>query len=132
MRRVGGFTLIEMLIVIVIIGILASIAIPKFYRAKERSVIAKMRNDLRALAMAEEAYFNEHSTYYGGGLPAPGFMFTPSVGVVIALGGASQTGWAATSSSGATTATCALFHGTGGPIGPATEEGRVACETLPP
>ncbi len=124
--------MIEMLIVIVIIGILASIAIPKFYRAKERSIISKMRNDLRAISLAEEAYFNDHAIYFGGGIPAPEFMFTPSVGIVIALGGASETGWAATASSGATTVTCSLYHGTGGPIGPATEEGRIACDALPP
>ena len=57
-----GFTLIESLIVVLIIGILATIVIPKFSNTKERAYTATMKGDLRNLAVAQEAYFHENST----------------------------------------------------------------------
>jgi prepilin-type N-terminal cleavage/methylation domain-containing protein len=50
-----GFTLIERLIVVVIIGILAAIAIPKFANTKEKAVVASMKSDLRNLVSAQKA-----------------------------------------------------------------------------
>ena len=47
MRNSRGFTLIELIIVVVIIGILASIAIPKFGNTKEKAYVAGMKADLR-------------------------------------------------------------------------------------
>jgi len=65
-RNRRGFTLIELLIVVVIIGLLAAIAIPKFANTKEKAVVASMRSDLRNLATAQEGYWVENRTYYGG------------------------------------------------------------------
>jgi len=45
--------------VVVIIGILASIAIPKFANTKEKAYLTSMKSDLRNLVTAEEAYFKE-------------------------------------------------------------------------
>ncbi len=42
-----------------IIGILASIAIPKFANTKEKAYLTSMKSDLRNLVTAEEAYFKE-------------------------------------------------------------------------
>src|SRR6201982_2230668 len=58
-----GFTLIELMIVVVIIGILAGIAIPKFANTKEKAYIASMKTDLRNLVTAEEAYFADSIAY---------------------------------------------------------------------
>ena len=75
-----GFTLIELLIVVVIIGILAAIAIPKFEATKEKAHMAKMKADLRNIATAQEAYFNENNTYYSGSLPNTNLVYTASPG----------------------------------------------------
>jgi prepilin-type N-terminal cleavage/methylation domain-containing protein len=125
--RRAGFTLIELLIVVVIIGILVAIAIPKFSQTKERAVVAKMRSDLRNLASSQEAYFNEHLTYYSGALPSAAMAFAPSTGVSISMGTVNAAGWGAFATSTGTTVECQLYVGSGGPMSVALQEGSVAC-----
>ena len=63
MRDSKGFTVIELLIVVVIIGILAAIAIPKFSATRERAYFAAMRSDLRNLAAQQEIYYADNYTF---------------------------------------------------------------------
>ncbi|MDZ7587218.1 MAG: type II secretion system protein [Patescibacteria group bacterium] len=58
-----GFTLIEMLVVIAIIGILASIGLGTFTSAQRKARDARRKNDLTTVAKALEVYFNDHSLY---------------------------------------------------------------------
>jgi prepilin-type N-terminal cleavage/methylation domain-containing protein len=48
-RNAKGFTLIELMIVVVIIGILAAIAIPKFANTKDKAKLASVQTDIRNL-----------------------------------------------------------------------------------
>ena len=52
MRPRRAFTLIELLIVVVIIGVLAAIAIPKFANTKQKAYVATMKSDLKNLAIS--------------------------------------------------------------------------------
>jgi prepilin-type N-terminal cleavage/methylation domain-containing protein len=58
-----GFTLIEVLVVIAIIGVLAAIAIPQFQSYKSSAFDRRAQIDLRNTAIAEEAYFLEADVY---------------------------------------------------------------------
>jgi prepilin-type N-terminal cleavage/methylation domain-containing protein len=58
-----GFTLIELMIVIAIIGVLAAIAIPQFSSYRKRSFNSAAEADLRNAVTAQEAYYVDHSTY---------------------------------------------------------------------
>src|SRR3982075_2429577 len=52
----GGFTLVEIMIVVAIIALLAAIAVPGFLRARKRSQAAKIMNDLRLIDSAVDQY----------------------------------------------------------------------------
>lgn len=107
MRSRQGFTLVELLTVMTIILILASIAIPKLQSTKERAIVASMISDLRTVASQQEAFFANNSDYAGGigavEIPGTGgagrLAVTPSPGNVITLSWRSLggvVGWRAT------------------------------------
>ena len=80
LRFLRGFTLVEIMVVVVIVGLLAALAIPAFRRAQRSSQNTRVVNDFRIFAQAFEIYNTQN-----GGWPdsaAPGAV--PSVPVSIA------------------------------------------------
>ena len=55
-KRRGGFTLVEIMIVVAIIALLAAIAVPGFLRARKRSQATRILNDLRLIDSAVDQY----------------------------------------------------------------------------
>ncbi len=63
--RRSGFTLVEIMIVVAIIALLASIAVPGFLRARKRSQATRIINDLRLLDNAIDQYAIENNKLSG-------------------------------------------------------------------
>lgn len=55
-----GFTLVEIMIVVVIVGLLAALAVPSWQRARLNAIRSTMDNDARQLASAAQQYFMEY------------------------------------------------------------------------
>ncbi|MFH1626171.1 MAG: prepilin-type N-terminal cleavage/methylation domain-containing protein [Pseudomonadota bacterium] len=63
MKGEKGFTLIELMIVVAIIGILAAIAIPNFLSYQRKAMQAEAKTNLGAIRTLEEAYAADHDNY---------------------------------------------------------------------
>lgn len=84
-----GFTLIELMIVIAIIGILAAIAIPQFSAYRTRSYNSSAQSDVRNIATAQEAYYVDASSYTGtvSNLTGAQYGYMQSGNVTVAASG---------------------------------------------
>lgn len=61
--RGSGFTLLELLIVVIIVGILAGVALPQFNRMTMRARRAEAQNMLNAIMTAEMLYYQEQTKF---------------------------------------------------------------------
>src|SRR4030081_3012598 len=68
-NRRGGFTLVEIMIVVAIIALLAAIAVPGFLRARKRSQASRIINDLRLIDSAVDQYAIENNKASGASVP---------------------------------------------------------------
>jgi type IV pilus assembly protein PilA len=87
-RNDRGFTLVELLIVVAIIGILTAIAMPLYAGVQSRTRTSKAQGDMRGVATAISAF-----AAHCGGLPAPGASATTDCSAVttVAASGAIPT-----------------------------------------
>jgi type IV pilus assembly protein PilA len=58
-----GFTLIELMIVVAIIGLLAALAIPNFLKFQARAKTSEAKTNLKAVFTAQKSYLAEHDTF---------------------------------------------------------------------
>ncbi len=122
-----GFTLIELMLALVIVGLLAAIALPQFSHARERTYVAVMKTDLRNFVTAEESYFYDFSVYTSSVVSVEPRGFKTSANVSLQVNEATSSGWSATVSHVGTPVECYLFLGSAAPVGSATAEGVVSC-----
>jgi len=98
-RNEKGFTLIELMIVIAIIGILAAIAIPQFSSYRTKAYNAAAESDIRNAALAEESYYTEYQNYADtlDLLKSGNSGFTNSANVTIGFSNVNNTSYTITS-----------------------------------
>jgi type IV pilus assembly protein PilA len=82
-----GFSLLELLVVVAIIGLLAAIAIPQFVSYRARAVDSQMKSDLKNAALAMDSYFAEKKEYPNSlaAIVSVGFNQTEGVALTIAV-----------------------------------------------
>ena len=121
-----AFTLIELLIVVVIIGVLAAIGILKFANSKSKGYIIAMKSDLRNLVSAEESFFVD-SARYSTNMTSLNFRATSGVvspAVTIYAGA-----WTATNAHTQLVGVqCGIGVNTTNPTMPAAGEGEPTCK----
>ena len=109
MSNKQGFTLTELLIVIVILGILAALAIPKVSNMTYRSYFAAMKDDLKNLASQQEIYYASEYSYTA---EKSDLAFISARDVSISVNADSE-GWSATATHVALEPIegCSIYHG---------------------
>lgn len=66
LRNSKGFSLVELMVVVAIIGILAAIAVPNFQRFTAKAKQSEAKSNLSAVYSAERAFFSEWQMFQGG------------------------------------------------------------------
>jgi len=119
-----GFTLIEILVVLVVLGILAGLAIVRLQSQRGRGVVASMTADLHAVAEEQEAWYIEHRAYSP---VIDSLNPRPSPGNVTIIHEGTATGWSGSASNPATAKRCYIYVGSAAPVGAASADGVINC-----
>ena len=105
----NGFTLIELIVAMVVIGILSGIAIARFVATKESAYIASMKVDLRNFALYEQNYLmDSQGSYFAGTGAAQGFVPTAGVTVTATVDPGPPPSWNAIATHNRTSKTCSI------------------------
>ncbi len=126
-RSTGGFTLIEVLLVVVIIGFLASFAVPRYSETRISAFRAVLVSDLRNLSTSQEARWRMHEGYAE---TLAELDVHPSPGVSLEFTEADHTGWAARAvHRSLPREVCGVYYGSADPSGaaPASSPGEIRC-----
>ena len=73
-NRKGGFTLVEIMIVVAIIGLLAAIAIPNFVKARQTAQLNACLNNLRIIDAAKQQWALERGQQGGATVTSPNIV----------------------------------------------------------
>ena len=117
MKKAKGFTLIELMIVVAIIGILAAIAIPNFLRYQLRSKLSELKTNVEAIVKSEESLRQSERVVCPNAATGQFVAFTQ---VPVGLPGANKIVWTSTDLVAASTIDWLVQGGTYGVYGAVT------------
>lgn len=111
LKRQDGFTLVELMVVVAIIGLLSAVAIPNFKKYQAKAKVSEAKLQLSAAYTAEAAFFSDYNIYhnclaYMGYDPAgetPSRYYTVGINATAAIDNAAYSGAV---NSGLNTADC--------------------------
>ena len=84
-HKTHGFSLVEVIVAIAIVGLLAAIAIPQFMSYRSEAIDAQLKSDLRNAAVAIEAYYAKKSVLPASVAETAGYGFQTTAGVTLSL-----------------------------------------------
>ena len=130
-RNNQGFTLIELLTVTMIIGILATIAVPKITGAKDKSYFAVLKSDLKSFVIAQEHYFADNFEYGTRAELEAAALFSATSDVTLDSSDGNGTGFSAVATHDklgtGTGETCGVYVGNATPPDASLSEGAPGC-----
>ena len=119
-----GFTIIEMLAVMVVIGILATLAFARLQYTKDKATVASLSSDLHGIAEEQEAYYFQNRSY------SPTIdSLNPNLspGNVITILEGTSAGWSGQASNPKVAKQCWMVVGTAAAVGSAVPDGGISC-----
>lgn len=110
MRAVkAGFTLIELIVVVLVLAILSGIAIARYLSIKDAAYVASMKADLRNFALYEQNYHMDNGgAYFSGNGSAQGFVGTTGVTISATADAGPPPSWQAVATHNKTAKTCSI------------------------
>ena len=129
-RRCGGFTLLEVMMVMVIVSILVTLSAPRLFGSRQIWYLATLQSDLKNFVLAQEQYFITFDEYGSSNDVIAADMFDATNGVTLVTGVATATGFNATATHAMLGAegTCGVYVGDAAKPDPSLGgEGDVGC-----
>ncbi|HEY9429622.1 MAG TPA: prepilin-type N-terminal cleavage/methylation domain-containing protein [Gemmatimonadaceae bacterium] len=124
LRRRAAFSLIELLAVLVAVGVLVGLALPRFQAYRRKAHVAATVRDLRKLAAAEERFWNAVRMYTAD---TAALDLSLSPGITLTMRSADSTGWSARASRTGDPVVCSIFYGSAPPLPPAVKANVIGC-----
>lgn len=120
----AGFSLVEMMFVLLVVGVLTMLAVPKIREMKRRAYVTTLTHDLRNFANVEELYWEDVNTYTTN---LAALKIQPSTDVALSILEATGTGYSAKAVHVPSGTYCSVFFGSAAVVSPATSRGSIAC-----